>query len=995
VRVIPSVGVAVAILGLAAQGLALDPRQGIDEYVRETWEMQQGLPQSSVMAVLQTRDAYLWVGTHGGLARFDGVGFTSFLKDQHVHALLEDRDGTLWIGSWGDGITRYRGGQLAAFTTNDGLVHDEVRCFLQTRDGALWIGTNGGLSRFEKGSFTNYTPAHGLPHAVVRALHEDRAGVLWIATHGGGLSSFEGGRFTHHTRPPELRADEVIRALLPTPEGGLWLGTSRGLKRLDRGKVQSYTQQDGLSDDDVVALHYDRDGQLWIGTRLGLSRFHGGRFEKAAPSSGLGEAEVRAFGEDREGGLWVGTYDGGLQRLNDRAFQTLTKAFGLSEDNVRAVYEARDGALWIGTHSAGINRVKDGHIRVFTRAHGLPSERVWTAAEDAAGTLWVGTFGGGLARYSGGRFHPFTAKEGLPSDTVRCLLAGRDGVLWIGTEHGLARLRGGRIERFGETEELRQPEVLALHEAADGTLWIGTRGGLYRLRHGVLDVPPGGADLGIVLAIREDPDGTLWVGTRGRGLWRGKDGRWETYTTAAGLPDDSVLHILEDDDGHLWLSSPRGIFRVARRDLMDPRSPSRSGVVYDRGDGMDSVECNGGFQPAGWRTRDGRLWFPTMKGVAVIDPRRRPINNVPPPIHIEAIRMSGRPAPLEAPLEFAPDSKSLEISYVGLSLVAPEKVRFRYKLDGFDEDWVTAGPRRTAYYSTLPPGRYRFRVAACNNSGYWSDAEAAVAFVVRPWFYQTWWFYTAVGAALALLIAAEHRLRMRRARRRFAAILDERIRIARELHDTMAQGLAVVGLQLEALSARLPIAPDAAALRHLDNARTQVRTSLVEAKQSVWDLRSPRLDQRDLRGALAALAEEVRATGKVQADFRFEGRPRALPEDVKGHLLRIAQEAVSNALKHAAARRIEVRLHLDADGVRLAVADDGRGIDSGAPLSSAQFGLAGMRERARLMNAELTVERRSEGGTEVAVSLSSISTRKEHRLWTLVRAIRRRATPTP
>ncbi len=956
-------------VSLVEEAVALNPGRGIDEYVRDVWEKEQGLPNGSLMTILQTRDGYLWLGTHGGLARFDGVSFTLFLKDQHIVSLLEDRDGALWIATWGNGLVRYHDEQFFELTAKDGLAADVVRCLYQTRDGTLWIGTNGGLTRFSDGSFSEYTTQDGLSHEVVRALHEDVDGTLWIGTDGGGLSFLKEGTFVRHMSAPVLEG-EVIRALQPTRDGRVWIATNRGLKSVKDGKLESYTRRHGLPHDDVIALHEDRDGQLWIGTRQGLSRFHNGRLSRATAGGTLGEAEVRALFEDREGSLWVGTYLGGVNRLKDRAFASLTRSDGLSEDNVRALYEDREGALWIGTHNGGVNRVHNGRVTVFTRAHGLPSDRVWSVMEDAAGTIWLGTLGGGLARYSGGRFQALTTQDGLPSDIVRCLLASRDGSLWIGTDGGLVRLHGGRLQLFDRDDGLGHLQVLSLHEAADGTLWIGTRGGLNRLRNGVLDVPPRGADPGIVFAIHEDADSALWLGTRGRGLWRLKNDQWTAYSTAAGLADDTVLHILEDDDGRLWLSSPSGVFRVDRRELLHPLSATGGGVIYDRAEGMESVECNGGFQPAGVRTRDGRLWFPTLKGVAVIDPKRSPVNTVPPPVRIDTVRVGSRRAAVKAPVRLEPGDKALEIAYAALSFVAPEKVRFRYKLDGFDEEWVEAGTRRTAYYTTLPPGDYRFRVMARNNSGYWSETEASVDLTVLPRFYQTWWFLLGTVIGLGLLIRSGHRVRMRRARERFAVVIEERYRIAREIHDGLAQGLAVVGLQLDAAAARLPASDgDAAVRHHLAQARRQVQASLVEATHSILDLRSPGLDVWDLRSALASLVEEVSGTGAVEVSLHVDGDPRQLPECASRHLLRIAQEAVSNTLKHARAQRVEIALQVGASDVRLTVKDDGCGFDPSAVVSRKSFGLAGMRERAELMKAELGIERRAEGGMEIVVWL--------------------------
>ena|GEM_PF-3124498 len=802
--------VAVCATSFAWTAFALDPKTSIRNYIYDVWEIESGLPQNSVMSIVQTRDGYLWLGTQEGLARFDGVRFVAFnqantpaLRSNHVQTLVEDGEGQLWIGTYGGGLTRMKDGRFETFGRAEGLSNDFVRALWQDRKGTLWIGTNEGVTRLQNGKFTIFGANEGLSNPEVISLGGDAQGRLWAGTYGGGVfrldDDFGKQHFTPFTTDDGL-AHGKVWAIYTDRAGNLWIGTAGGLNVFRDGKLTSYTKADGLPNDVVQRLLEDRDGNLWIATRSGIARWENGSFESFDAEHPLREGEARAIYEDVEGNLWIGTYGGGLSRLKNRVVSTITRKDGLSEDVTRAIYEDKQGAIWIGTYGAGVNRFANGTFTRLSKSDGLAHDRVWSLMEDGAGALWLGTFGGGIHRVDGSTFTSVTEKEGLPDDVVRSMYRASDGTLWIGTAKGLASLRDGKVQVSG-VPGLRGTKVVAMYDDGRGTFWAGTDKGLWRLagNRATLYTANEGLSHDLVYAIHGDRDGTIWVGTRG-GLTRIKGTQFTRYTKRDGLFDDAVFHILEDDRNNLWMSSSRGIFRIAKRELDEFAAGARSfitSVAFGKADGMKSSECNGGFQPAGLKSRDGRLWFPTMRGVAIIDPRHVQTNPLAPPVFIEQMIVDG--AAVSANALLAPKSRQFEFHYTGLSFTAPEKVHFKYQLVGFDQDWVDAGTRRVAYYTNIPPGSYRFRVAACNNDGVWNEQGATVSFALRPAFYNTGWFYALVATAIVFISALVYRLRIRRLQVRekeLVALVDERTHeIERErneaehlaYHDTLTQ----------------------------------------------------------------------------------------------------------------------------------------------------------------------------------------------------------------
>ncbi len=955
---------------------ALDPRRELAEYSRNVWLTENGLPQNTVRAVAQTADGYLWIGTEEGLARFDGTGFTVFdkqntpeLKDHDVHALMGDRQGGLWLGT-STGLLRLAEGKFSTFTTREGLAGDDVQAIHEDRAGGVWVATPAGLSRFKDGSFTNWTTRDGLVSNDVKALFEDREQALWVGT-SDGLGRLKDGKFTSYTVPDGL-ASNSVSSVTEDREGRLWVGTFKGLSSFSAGKFTTYTAADGLPSDRITALNVDAEGALWVGTSNGLSRYRDGRFASFDGQSELSRSVILSVTQDREGSLWVGTESAGLVFLKDKKFTTYSTAEGLPNELVKCVYEDREGGVWIGTYGGGLSRLKNGTITTYTTRDGLSSDFVLALADDLEGNLWVGT-PDGLNRLRDGKFTTYTSADGLANDFVRSIRADHTGTLWVGTRGGLTRLKDGGFTSYTTEDGLADNFVGAIYEDREGALWVGTLRGLSRLKNGTITTytTRDGLSSDTVIALYEDGGGSLWIGTSGGGMDRLREGKLTAYTVQGGLLDDEVYSIMEDDQRGLWLSCNKGVFRVDRKQLDDfaaGKVGTISPVVYGTADGMRTRECSGGGHPSGWKGRDGKLWFSTLKGVAVLDPSRLKVNAQPPGVVIEQVRIDDESVSPTSGIELPPGKSRFDFYYAGLSFVAPEKVRFKYKLDGFDKDWIDGGTRRVAYYTNLPPGQYKFRVMAANNDGVWNEAGASLDLYLKPHFYQTYWFYALSAAALALVIWQLYLLRVRQVKRRFAAVLEERNRIAREIHDNLAQEILGISIQLELVSRTMP--KDAEATKsHLDRARVLVRNSIAEARRYIWDLRSQALEQNDLPSALTETARRLTAETNVQAQVQVSGTFRPLSALIEGNLLRIGQEAINNAVRHAEAQRILINLKFDTKRVQLSVRDNGRGFDTRAQGANGHFGLVGMRERAEQMGGTLFVESGTGEGTEVIVEV--------------------------
>jgi signal transduction histidine kinase/ligand-binding sensor domain-containing protein/CheY-like chemotaxis protein len=773
-------GLILALLWFAGTAWCLDPHKAITQYVHTVWGSAEGLPQNSIQALLQTHDGYLWIGTQEGLVRFNGMEFkvfnkanTDVFRHNDVRELYQDREGTLWIGTFGGGLVSYKDGQFTAYTMQNGLSNNSITSILQDRKGNLWIGTSDGLNEFAAGRFVSFDRKSGLSDNQIQALAEDAQGRLLVATRSG-LDVMEDGRprgaYTH-----SIADKSVISFLLPDQKGNLWIATeNRGLDKVNSGTVTHYGARQGLPDAPVHTLFQDNHGTIWIGTQGGgLCRLVSEKIDCYSVQNGLSGDYVETIVQDHEGSLWVGTETGGVNRFKEGALTNFGSELGL-QGSPRALVEDPDGSLWIGT-STGLWRVKDGKATSYLTNKGPANNYIYSMFQDHAGDVWVGTDDGGLNKFTGHTVTNWKKADGLADNFIPAVYEDHTGDIWVGTFNGgVSRLHRGRFTNYTMKEGLGSNRVWAIHEDHQGNLWFGTDSGLSLFRNGsftnfdLQEASQGTSAMGAAVVIYEDSDHVFWIGTYGGGLKRFKDGKFATVSIKQGLFDETVWSILEDGSGNFWMSSNRGISKVAKQELIgviEGGLPSVHAHAYGVADGMMSSECNGGSQYSGWKTREGKLLFACLKSVVVVDPNNLPLNHLPPPVVIEQVKINQQEK-ASAGANVPAGVGELEFHYAALSYFAPEKVAFKCKLEGFEQDWTNPPTRGFSRYTNLPPGHYTFRVIAANNDGVWNETGAAFSFYLEPRFYQTNWFYSVVALVLVLSPVGIYLLRIRQIRKR-------------------------------------------------------------------------------------------------------------------------------------------------------------------------------------------------------------------------------------
>ena len=787
------------LLIICSHALALDPSRQPSQYILDNWQIAEGLPQASALAIARTSDGYLWVGTQEGLARFDGVRFTVFdtnsepaFSDNYISALFVDRAARLWIGT-ASGLVVFENGHFTAFGAVPELAHAYVRSIVEGNDGRVWVGTENGLFEIGGNRPRSVGASNGLRDSRSRALHEDREGVLWVGT-GKGLVRFDGKRF----ETVSLSAESVgapVTAFHEDHDGTLWVGTENGaLYRRAGDRFDAMIRANRASESlaSVNALIRDHDGNLWICTDRGLVRWRDG--ELSALTGGLfGVSELQAIFEDVEGSLWVGSSAVGLLRLRDGRFITTGEPEGLKSDMIWTLAPRKGGGLWVGSN-LGLGSYVDGRYQQIPGPRGHENIKVRAVVEDRQGALWVGTIGAGLYRLDRRGMKLFDRGTGLSGNSVTALLEDRLGRIWVGTEEGLDLIEQDKITSMQSLLHTSGPTPIHLiYQDHAGNLWVATWAqGLFLIgenetRHfGMAE----GLPSDYVFAVHEDAAGVLWLGTE-RGLAIFRDGRLLSLARYIDPLRGNIYQLFEDESHQFWFSSNKGLFTVARTTLEDLAAGATHPVdfhAYGTQDGLRSAEFNGGNTSAGTRTPDGLLWFPSIRGIVRIDPSHIGTNALPPPVIIEQIAVDGKPLTLTDEIEVAPGADRWEFHYTGLSLRVPQRSLFKYRLDGFDKDWIDAGSRRTAYYTRLPPGSYTFRVIASNDDGVWNDTGARFSFTLKPHIYQTVWF--ALLCILALLVAA-------------AACYRWRVRHLRHLADTLSKQVALRTRDLELTNVEL------------------------------------------------------------------------------------------------------------------------------------------------------------------------------------------------
>ena len=967
---------ALAMAGLSAQAQHPSVKTPTTDdptwnFTVRSWQSQDGLPEETVQAFAQTPDGYLWVGTSGGLLRFDGARFQLFAHENtpafgenSVFCLLAAHDGRLWIGTDGSGLIEWHNGLFHAYSAEKGQTSNFVRALAEDHNGLLWVATDDGLYWVRNGRLERADKPLNLPVFNVHAVMEDRTGRIWVG--GARLYSLKDGQAREYSLPDNDSRNKV-KSFLQTSDGTIWVGTVGGLYRL-LPELDRFKPVPGVFGT-IRSLRETPSGELWAGSiGEGIFRIRGDRVTRLQAPSPLVSNTVLSIFVDSERNLWIGA-QAGMMRLSRTPVRVVDLPSATDSDFGTVALDS-DGSLWAASNQ--LVHVQGNHA-VPIRFPGLDQVRVRNVFRSRDGSLWIGTDGSGVYHLSPQGGKHFTTHEGLINNFIRVFLESKDGTLWIGTDNGVSHLDRGGFHNFTAQNGLAYNSIRSLLEDRDGTVWIGTEHGLSRYKSGqfISDSITSALSEEKVWALHQDADGGLWVGTRGHGLYRYRNGQLSHFTTANGLASDSVYCILEDRRRNFWLSGPTGVMLLNRNDL-DAQARDKEQLlslrIFRANEGGKSVQFYGGTQPAGALTSSGEAWFPTSQGLWSISPNELEHPSISN-LNIDTVTVDGRPVPLTGKLNLDAGSRRVEIAYQPVSLGSQDELRFRYSLDGYDRSWTYANTlQRLATYTNLPAGQYTFLVEAWETGQPGHAAHTSIAFIKKPYFYRTPWFIGLCVLTLALLAVSAYQVRIKQIHGRFKAVLAERTRLAREMHDTLIQGCVSISALLEAASSR-EVDDNESRLHLIDYAATQIRATVDEARQAVWNLRGEGQTLIDLETALKRMAERIGREYDVEIVYRLSGKPFAINLPATHELMMVAREAVFNAILHGHAKKVEAEICYGDDSLALTVQDNGRGFDAAEAFSDGHFGLRGMRERIHRFNGEFDIQSIPQQGTRVRVEI--------------------------
>lgn len=987
-NIVPGMMLTCIVLVCCSSALALDPALDVSQYAHAAWKIDEGFTNSAITSIAQTPDGYLWLGTELGLYRFDGLKNVQWrppadqeLPSNWIFSLLAARDGTLWIGTY-KGLASWKNGKLTQYSQLAGLYIFKI---VEDREGAVWASgvsiTTGKLCAIRNSS-VQCSGDDGTLGRGAFGLYEDSQGNLWAGVKDG-VWRWKPGSPKFYPLGGELNG---IVGLSEDGDGTLLVGWRGAVNRFVDGKTQTYLVQDSMRQVQTRSMIRDRQGGIWIGTAdRGLVHVHNGRVDTFTVSDGLSGQIVSALFEDREGNIWVGTTNG-LDRFHDSAVTTYHIKQGLSSALISSVLAESNGSVWLATHD-GLNQWANSQINTVDVGGGKPNRFAPNSLfQDSSGRIWIST----PLQVGYLDNNHFVSLINVPG-AVTTMAQDTAGNLWIANEHvGLFQVFRDKLvqqilwSRLGHTDHASVMAADTLH----GGLWIGFfLGGIGYLKDGRIQASyaaPEGLAEGRVSDFLQDQDGTLWIATEG-GLSRLRGGRITTLTSKNGLRCDAV-HWLKEDYAHaFWLYTACGLLRIARAELDDfvtaieqniNTKRNLAAIIFDSSDGVKSLATGNHFNPQVARSTDGRLWFIDLDGVSTVDPGHLPFNNLPPPVRIEQFIADRKvyDATSDARLSLPPLIRDLQIDYTALSLVTPEKILFRYMLEGRDTVWQEAGNRRQAFYTDLPPGNYRFRVMACNNSGVWNETGTYLDFSIAAAYSQTMSFRVLVVAGVLLLLAALYQLRVRQIAGQVRARLEERVeereRIARDLHDTLLQSVQGLILRFDAVAQQIP--PDQPGYEDLEKTLDRADEVLAEGRDRVRNLRTSSVPFGGLPAAFQDVMEETSHGRDATFKTVIEGTVRELHPVVQEEAYRIGREALINALTHSEGHHVEVEIAYKLQMFRLRVRDDGRGFDTGILEEGGRpnhWGLQGMRERAERIGAELKIWSGRQTGTEVELSV--------------------------
>ena len=967
---------------------ALNPNRNISQYAHNVWRMQDGFFTGKVNAIAQTTDGYLWFGTRMGLLRFDGVRFVPWtppdgakLSSLDIRSLLGARDGSLWIGVRG-GLFHWKDGKLISISGTGGSAVEMV----EDRKGVVWVAYSGAsdastpICRADGDRLRCFNQADGVPPntSTGESMIEDGTGNLWIGAPKLLFRWKEGSPAVYRPRGLEANESAGIVALAASPDGSMWVGMALpgptlGLERLIDGVWKPFVtpQLDGRTLS-ITSLLFDRDGALWIGTvDRGLYHYYNGRVDQFRRTDGLSSDFISGLRQDKEGTVWVIT-PGGVDSFHDLSVATWSARDGLTTDNVVSVATAHDGTIWVG-NAGGLDAIRDGRVSSIRQGNGLPGNQIRAIFEDREERLWVG-IDNDLMLMRGGQFTKIRQPDGTPIGAVRSMTEDLQNNLWVESEQGRALLRIHDLKVQEAFRAPATPPARALAVDPEGNLWLAPESGnLARFRNGhtqLIQFPhSAGSRIRQVVA---NPDGSI-LAASSAGMLAWKDGQALILGVRNGLPCDGINGLILDLRGNLWLHTACGVIEIEQPELHRWWMHPESAVKFKYFDLLDGALPGNAFYSPAARSTDGRLWFANGSVLQTIDPSSLANNPIPPPVHVQEIVADRKHYSPEGVVRLPRLTQDLEIDFTALSFVAPKKMQFRYRLDGHDKDWQDSGTRRQAFYTDLDPGNYRFRVIACNNDGVWNDSGAAVSFYIIPAFYQTSWFRVlcviAAGSSLCMFYLVHLRRVTRRMQEQLAARLEERERIARELHDTLLQGFQGLMLRFQSVLKNIPA--EGPARQMLESTLDRADEVLLEGRQRIHDLREDDMTGDGLWDNLARWGKELAQDSSSRFSAAIIGISQPLDPAVSDQVYQIGREALTNAFQHAAAKQIELEIAYTRREVKLLVRDDGDGIDNEILKGgrSGHWGLFGMRERAQKIGAQLNIWSHGGAGTEIDLSV--------------------------
>jgi signal transduction histidine kinase/ligand-binding sensor domain-containing protein len=958
------------------------------QYHFDSWTTDNGLPQNGVRGITQTPAGYLWFTTFDGLVRFDGVKFTVFNKG-NSKGIISNRfwfieafeDRSIWAATEGGDLTIYRDGEFTSYPA-DQVPENQIIGFEKDENGEVLINTNPNFYYLRNGEFVFAKKSEN--DGTQKHIHLGQTGTRWevYPTETRQIKNGQTNTYKLNVRFLDFNLSNVYE----DKKGGLWIADLDKSFYLYNSEISEYTEKDGFPSNLIGHRFWEEsDGSVWFATGdfnrpgVGLVRFKDGKFSRFGMEQGLSNDRIFDVFKDREGTIWLAT-DRGLNRLRQQVLTPLSIKDGLIHNEVYPILKARDGSIYIGTNG-GLSRYKNGKftntVSSFGKSYGISP--VQSLAEDAKGLLWIGAING-LFVLKDGKLENWTKKFELP-DTIYAIYTHQDGTVWFGTEHsGVLQYKDGKIVPIYSTAEgLAGNDVKFIHEAKDGSFWFGTFGGLSYFKDGKFTnyTTKDGLASNYVRSIKEEADGTFWIGTYDSGLSRFKDGKFSNFNTTNGLFSNGVFAIAEDKNGNFWMSSNQGIYRVNKQqlnDFADGKIANYESFGYGKQDGMLNTECNGGRQPSAIADKDGRIWFPTLEGVAIVNPDNLTTNQVAPQVQIESVSVDRESVDLNKTIRLEPSQTTLDITYTALSFIKSDQIHFKYKLEGLDVDWIDAGTRRTVNYSYLPSGEYTFRVIAANTDGVLNTEGKSIKINVIAPFYKTLWFWFAVFLILAVIAYLIYRNRINQLQRINAAqeafsrqLIEsqesERKRIAQELHDGLGQNLliiknrAILGLTVKGKD------------EQFNEIQDSVTDALSEVRSIAYNLRPLHIERLGLTSTIEEMIEDVEKSSGIEINCDVEKIDELFSKENEINFYRIVQECLNNIVKHSNATKASVTVFRENSKIILTVRDDGKGFE--ADKIKQGLGLNGIAERVKILGGIYSIESEIGKGTTVLAEISS------------------------